>query len=172
MNYETAPAVIGQLVAPVVMISACGLLSLALYNRLAVVVSRMRSFHHEQLTTHRQLGNGSDRGTSNKDQAILRERLQTLELQVKRLMDRARLLRASVMCLLGTVAMMLLCSLAIGMSLVHNQTITAALALFVVGVLTMLVGVVLAMIELSRSLEPVDLEQDSLERLQNLLRQA
>ena len=36
-------------VSPIIVISACGLLSLAFYNRLTAVVARLRSFHREQL---------------------------------------------------------------------------------------------------------------------------
>ena len=42
-------SIISLSVLPVVIISACGLLSLALYNRLAAVVSRLRSFQREIL---------------------------------------------------------------------------------------------------------------------------
>ena len=38
--------------APIIVISACGLLCLAFYNRLAAVVTRLRSFHRERLIAH------------------------------------------------------------------------------------------------------------------------
>ena len=41
--------VVAASVVPVVVISACGLLCLAFYNRLAAVVTRLRAFHREQL---------------------------------------------------------------------------------------------------------------------------
>src|SRR6476620_4889188 len=41
--------VIAAGVGPIIVISACGLLCLAFYNRLAAVVTRLRSFHREQL---------------------------------------------------------------------------------------------------------------------------
>lgn len=39
------------LVAPVVMISAAGLVCLALYNRLATIVGRIRAIHKEEIDT-------------------------------------------------------------------------------------------------------------------------
>lgn len=47
--------IIHTLVAPVVMISAQGLICLALYNRLAAVVGRLRVFSREQFDTQTRL---------------------------------------------------------------------------------------------------------------------
>jgi Protein of unknown function (DUF2721) len=49
VNFPEWPSVISVSVVPVVIISACGLLSLAFYGRLAALVSRLRSFQRETL---------------------------------------------------------------------------------------------------------------------------
>ena len=46
---------IQPLLAPVVLISSCGLLCLAQYNRLAGIVARARAFHQERLMLFSQL---------------------------------------------------------------------------------------------------------------------
>lgn len=56
--------IIHALVAPVVMISANGLICLALYNRLAAIVNRLRLFYREYFDTSTRLaamnGEGKD----------------------------------------------------------------------------------------------------------------
>src|SRR5436305_8738081 len=47
--------VISAGVGPIIVISACGLLCLAFYNRLAAVVTRLRTFHREQFQVQETL---------------------------------------------------------------------------------------------------------------------
>ncbi len=47
--------VISLAVAPVVIISACGLLCLTFYNRLAFVVGRLRNLQRERLLEYKEL---------------------------------------------------------------------------------------------------------------------
>src|SRR5436190_11594904 len=47
--------VISAGVGPIIVISACGLLCLAFYNRLAAVVTRLRAFHREQFQVQETL---------------------------------------------------------------------------------------------------------------------
>ena len=49
MTVPEWPSIISVSVVPVVIISACGLLSRAFYGRLAAVVSRLRGFQREIL---------------------------------------------------------------------------------------------------------------------------
>ena len=49
MSFPEWPNVISVSVVPVVIISACGLLSLLFYGRLAVLVARLRTFQREML---------------------------------------------------------------------------------------------------------------------------
>lgn len=87
----------------------------------------------------------------------------TLEEQVEHLMARARLVRAALVCLLATILSMLLCSLAIGLSLVWDDAAYVALAVFLLGVLVEATGVVLAILELRIALVAAELEDASIE---------
>ena len=49
MAYSDWAKIISSSVVPVVIISACGLLCLAFYNRMAAIVSRLRGFQRERL---------------------------------------------------------------------------------------------------------------------------
>jgi hypothetical protein len=73
------PSVISMSVVPVVIISACGLLSLAFYGRLAAVVSRLRGFQREILDEQEKFERSGD-----VEQARLIEVLRTQTLQVTR----------------------------------------------------------------------------------------
>jgi len=146
--------IIQTLVAPVVMISACGLLALAFYNRLAAIVGRARAFAHERYETRRQLRDGDD--------PDLAERLNTLEEQVGLILRRARLIRAALYCLLVTVLLMLGCSLCLGMSLLVMYFQSIALFCFLAGVGAMMGGIVFAMLELRHALDPVAVEHATL----------
>ena len=48
-NFPDWPNIISVSVVPVVILSACGLLSLAFYGRLAALVARLRTFQREML---------------------------------------------------------------------------------------------------------------------------
>lgn len=141
--------------APLV-ISACGLLALAFYNRLAAIVGRARVFAHERYEAQRQLGGAED--------PVLRRRLSTLEDQVGRILRRARLIRGTLYCLLWTVLLMLGCSLCLGLALLQGEIFAlAALLCFLAGVGIMMAGIVLAMFELRHALDPVAVEHATLE---------
>ncbi len=95
--------------APVVLISACGLLCLALYNRFSNIISRARAFHREMFDCQTQLtklGNpGSDLA------AQLTDRIAILSGQTAQILARAAKIRAALFCLLLTIVCMLACSL-------------------------------------------------------------
>jgi hypothetical protein len=151
--------VISQLLAPVVLISACGLISLALYNRLAAIVGRLRQFHHERI---QQLAHLEKAGTS--EQVVMQARITELQTQSDQVLRRARLVRNAVMALLACIASMLLCSLAIGLSMSFRVMDTAALVLFVLGLLLMLFGIGLALWELADALKQVEYEESDIDR--------
>ncbi|MCX5660853.1 MAG: DUF2721 domain-containing protein [Planctomycetota bacterium] len=154
--------VIQQVVAPVVMISACGLLCLALYNRLASVVTRLRGFNHERFLMLDRIDALSAEARSGPDGTRLRNRLGLLEKQVDGILRRARLLRSALICLIVGILCMLACSMAIGVALILPPAHFAAIFFFTVGLLSVFVGMLLALVELARSLDPVTLEQRSI----------
>jgi hypothetical protein len=158
---------------PIIIISACGLLCLAFYNRLSGLVSRLRLFHRERLKEQEAIGR--QRTSAQQDQAEIvmhQEMLEAMEVQTTYLMSRARLIQKTLSCFLLTIACLSTCSLLLGLSVLWQGLIVAAVIFFVVGMVLLIVGVVFAMMELQRSLHPVELESrfvteiiDSIERL-------
>lgn len=166
---RTALETIQLLVAPVVMISACGLLCLALYNRLAAMVSRARAFHKEQFDAATRLASARAQA---EDAALLQHlhrRVELLDTQVVGILRRAALVRGALILLLGTVLCMLACSLSLGLSLAVPVLFSRlALGLFLLGIAAMAGAIVLAIRELTRALDPVILEQTAFDEFESM----
>jgi hypothetical protein len=156
---EGLSGIISAGTGPIIIISACGLLCLAFYNRLSGLVSRLRLFHRERLKEQEALGH--QRTSAQQDQAEIvmhQEMLGAMEVQTTHLMRRARLVQKSLSCFLLTIACLSTCSLLLGLSVLWQALIVAAVVFFVVGMVVLIVGVVFAMMELRRALQPVELE--------------
>src|SRR4051812_33787524 len=96
------PRIVTASVAPVVVISACALLSLAFYNRLAAIISRLRAFQRERLHEQEQIQRLTRQ--TPEDESTLRGRrrfAQNLQEQTARTLRRAKLIRLTLLCLLG-----------------------------------------------------------------------
>src|SRR5271170_4804772 len=128
--------VISVSVVPVVIISACGLLCLAFYNRLAAIVSRLRAFQRERLAERtRQSESPSQLG---------RQLLEQLELQTAHVKNRAKLIRLTLLFLLLTIGLLIGCSLMLGVTVILPRAIYLAIPLFIIGLCCMLCGMIAA----------------------------
>jgi hypothetical protein len=146
-------------VGPIIVISACGLLCLAFYNRLAAVVTRLRAFHRERLHAHDALTKARD-AVPPDELAIVRQQelIGMLQVQMDHVGRRARWVQRALACLLLTIGCLAVCSLAIGLSTVWRQLEYTAVVMFVIGLALMVSGVGCALVELQGALDPVDLE--------------
>ena len=148
--------IISVSVVPVVIISACGLLCLAFYNRLAAIVSRLRGFQRERLHEQELLqGAGLDRG---EEHSRRRRLLEHLEIQSARVIRRAKLIRLTLLFLLLTISLMIGCCMMLGLSVLAPRAIFIAVMLLTIGLLNMLAGMIAAMLELKAALQPAELE--------------
>ena len=154
--------VIAQLVAPVVMISASGLLTLALFNRLGTLVARVRTFDSERISLVRGMAGG---GATLADSAVGHVRLEALEAQARAIIARARLVRNALSLLIASIMSMLITSVFIGLGLVHQAMSLVALATFALGLALMFGAMVYVLAELRRSLADVSMEHRVLEEL-------
>ena len=144
------PNIISVSVVPVVIISACGLLSLAFYGRLAALVARLRTFQREML---REQENWGREGLEDQKQL-----LEVLRTQVLRVTERARLIRLALIFFLAAVALLIVCSLTLALSWFFPVATLFAAVFFVLGLISMFCGVISAMLELRDSLEQVEFE--------------
>ena len=156
---------IALILAPVVLISACGLLCLTFYNRMAVLTARIRSFNAERFELLEKIHQEPPTlPPETKPLLPLRARLRGLEGQTDAILYRARLIRRTLVCLVSCIIGMLLCSLTLGLGLIIPHLDFAALSFFTLGMLAMLIAMVTALMELQLSLKPVSLEQDFFHR--------
>jgi hypothetical protein len=151
-------------VGPIIVISACGLLSLAFYNRLAAVVARLRSFHREQLQVTdalaKHIATGDEIGLFRNQ-----EMLGMLSVQIGHVTRRARLIRCTLVLLLLCVAVMAVCSVAVGLATLLPWLAYVAAPLFVIGLTLVVVAVSVAIRELKCAMDPVELEGRFLQTL-------
>lgn len=150
--------VIQLLVAPVIMISAGGLICLALYNRLAMIVTRARAFHKERFEGMTRLTRMPLEQQTSLEASQLRQRIHLLDIQSRHILVRAKLIRNSLMGLIVMILCMLGCSLSLGGTMIASWAVYPALGLFTAGVLVTAFSMTLALAELRQSLTPVTLE--------------
>jgi hypothetical protein len=140
------------------------LICLALYNRLAAVVGRLRVFSRENFDAQTRL----DGLTSNQQDGALarrlRARLTTLNGQYSGVLRRGRLLRKALILLQTAVLAMLICTMALGLSLVWPGVEGWSLVPFFAGVLATAGGIVLSIRELGVALDPVRAERAALRK--------
>ena len=147
-------------VGPVIVISACGLLCLTFYNRLALVVARLRGFSRERLCHQEALAKELSSTATVDERALAhhRELIGMLEVQTRHVMNRARWIRRTLTCLLLSIAFLAACSLCLGLSGAFPALTYGAVAFFMVGLLLVIVAVLFALVEIQFALHPVELE--------------
>ena len=112
-------------IAPVVVISASGLLCLAFYNRLAAIVSRLRAVQRERLQELKLFRAASASGDSSAMESHGRF-LNNLAQQTGTIIKRAHLIRFTLLCLLGAISFLITSSLFNGVALVWPSAAVAA----------------------------------------------
>jgi hypothetical protein len=137
-------------VTPVVLISACGLITLALYNRLGAILSRLRAFHQQKLELLK------DNGESETVES--HTLLDMLDSQIAKVTLKARVIQKGLYCLLSAVVSFLLCSIFAALAVVNETFSMVALGMHFVGLLLFLTGIGWAIRELALSITPLDEE--------------
>jgi hypothetical protein len=138
------------MLAPGLMISACGLLLLGMNNKYSLVVNRIRLLNEEKRKVFHQ--ENIDENDSN--------RLSNIELQISHLIERISLVRNAVFSYSLAVALFIVSSVLIGLTI---NSSTAAfdwliVAFFYAGMLAVFVGVVFAAIEVWKGYRIVKIE--------------
>ena len=151
-----AVQIIQLMVAPAVMISACGLLLLGINNKYSLVVNRIRLLNEEK---RRLLGKTAD-GKHSTDDNI---RLESAAIQINALVYRAKLVRNTVLCYTTAIALFVLTSLLLGVSsfLSLGKLNYFIISAFLVGMLFVLVGVVFAGFETKKGHDIISYEVKS-----------
>jgi hypothetical protein len=147
--------IIQAMLAPGMMISACGLLILSMNNKYSLVVNRIRVLNEEV----RRLR------VANESPDAQKLRLENITLQLHKLFYRVRLVRNSVLGYSTAITCFILSSLAIGMSMYVMVDSIKSLAIlgFLAGMISVLVGVCYAASEVWQGYKIIKIElEDSL----------
>ena len=145
--------IIQLMLAPGIMISACGLLLLGMNNKYSLVVNRIRLLNEER----RKAVNKTDDKSFNYQES---QRLESISMQISKLVYRVGLVRNAVLAYTTAVALFVLTSLLIGFGFLFDLTklnpfITV---LFLLGMVSVLCGVIFAAYETYKGYEIVNFE--------------
>ena len=144
-------------VTPVALISACGLVTLALYSRLGVILARIRAFHQQKFELLKNLHEHEV-----VEQQML---LEMLDSQIAGITVKARVIQKGLYCLLAAIVAFLLCSLFTGATELDARIGMVALGIGFLGTCLFLSGIGCALWELKLSLIPLEEENTYLKLL-------
>jgi hypothetical protein len=144
---------IQSMLAPGIMISACGLLLLGMNNKYSLVVNRIRLLDEEK----RKLKTDLD---SNKISVQNEKRLNNIKLQVEKFRFRIKLVRNAVLFYSIAVAFFIISSLNIGLqtNLKDERVFITAVTFFLLGMISVLLGIITAAREVWKGFEIVEIE--------------
>lgn len=150
---ESVVSIIQAMLAPGIMISACGLLLLGMNNKYSIVVGRIRSLNDEK----RKLISPSKLENLN---PYKEKRLENINMQIDLFAYRVVLVKKAVTSYYIAVAFYILSSLLIGLNFISDQTLTqiSGLIAFLAGMISVVFGVVYAAKEIKKGLEIVKVE--------------
>lgn len=149
MNTSIVQLIQGML-APGLMISACGLLLLGMNNKYSLVVNRIRLLNEEKRKIFHQ--DGIDENDSS--------RLSNIELQISHLIGRISLVRNAVFSYSLGVALFIVSSVLIGITIkrIASAFDWLIIAFFYAGMFSVFVGIIFAAIEVWKGYRIVKIE--------------
>jgi hypothetical protein len=148
--------IIQLMLAPGLMISACGLLLLGINNKYSIVVNRIRLLNEERRRVLRKIDDPDFRYQEN-------VRFESISKQLEKLAYRVKLVRNAVLFYTLAVALFVVTSLLIGFGYLFditplNSFITTC---FLLGMVSVLCGVIFAAYETYKGYQIVKFEVDS-----------
>jgi hypothetical protein len=156
LDISSIVQIIQLMLAPGIMISACGLLLLGMNNKYSLVVNRIRTLNEERRRALHKLG---------ENELSLQEnvRFESITKQLERLTYRVGLVRNAVLSYTIAVALFVLTSLLIGIGYLFDITRMNSFitVLFLLGMVSVLVGVLFAAYETYKGYAIVKYEVES-----------
>ncbi len=150
---ESIVSIIQAMLAPGIMISACGLLLLGMNNKYSIVVGRIRALNDEKrkLISPAKLENLNP---------YKEKRLDNINMQTDLFANRVVLIKKAVTSYYIAVGFYILASLLIGVNFLSDQPIIpiSALIAFLAGMISVVFGVYYAALEIKNGLEIVKVE--------------
>jgi hypothetical protein len=145
--------VIQLMLAPGLMISACGLLLLGMNNKYSLVVNRIRLLNEEK----RKFFSAAGVKDFNYEESV---RLESIARQLNALVFRVKLVRNAVLSYTIAVALFVITSLLIGLDYFFESTRLSYVVttLFLLGMISVLAGIIFAAYETIKGYDIIQLE--------------
>jgi hypothetical protein len=149
----TVVEIIQSMLAPGVMISACGLFLLGMNNKYSIVVNRIRVLDEEK----RHLINKKE---NNQISPLEEKRFENISIQIPKLNFRLKLVRNAVIFYSIAVAFFIISCLLIGINTIdiHIDTSMFSIVTFLLGMLSVFTGILYACREVIKGYEIVQIE--------------
>jgi hypothetical protein len=159
LGLAVATRIIQFIIAPVVMVSACGLILNGILARYAQVNDRLRLMVHERWELLRSVGQAAA-GSVNVPDPLIAERLHEIDVQAPQLLGRHHQLRDAVLLVYVALFLFIACMVTIGVAATTGPEWLAAvaLAIFFLGNGALLLGVLRTALEVYRSHRVLDFE--------------
>jgi hypothetical protein len=147
---ESVSGLIQTMLAPGIMISACGLLLLGMNNKYSLVVNRIRLLNEERRKLHYEELEKSDR----------KKRHKSIDTQIEKLSYRVVMVRNAVFSYSLAVAFFIIASVLIGINQLSGDSGLgwAVIIIFLIGMLFVFAGIVFAAIETWKGYKIVEIE--------------
>jgi len=154
MDTQTLIKIIQLMLAPAVMINACGLLLLGINNKYSAMMSRIRVLNEEK---RRYMGKIKD---SKEIDYFETTRFQSIAKQIKVLQNRLKLIRNSILSLTIGLFLFILTSVLIGVEafIGLNATKYIFIATFALGMFSVAVGLIYILTDTMRAYNIINLD--------------
>ncbi len=158
MSVETVTRTIQLIVAPVVLLSACSIFVGGLLSRYEAINARMRMMARERLEILR---------TATDADRLLTERLREIDVQLPQLVHRHELVHRALLAAYLAILILVVSMCAIAFSAISTADwlVALVLAMFLGGILAILVSVLLIAVEIRTSQRAVRFEVSRVLRL-------
>jgi hypothetical protein len=142
------------MLAPAVMISACGLLLLGISNKYSSITNRLRILNEERRRHHNKMN--SDKELDYFETT----RLQSISRQLQQLLFRLKLVRNVILFYVMGLFLFIFTSLLIGIDIFLNTKITdyIALSTFILGLISVGIGLIYSLTETLKGYKILELE--------------
>ena len=159
MDVQTVARTIQLILAPVVMVTASGILISALLPRYDALSNRLRAMVRERLELLRAAGPNFESAVKNLD-VFTQERLHQIDYQVPDLLRRHKLLRNAVLTIYWAIVLFIASMFVIAVAALRNsmEVATSALALFLVGTGILIIALLISAREMRISHHVIQFE--------------
>ncbi|MGC9151313.1 MAG: DUF2721 domain-containing protein [Microbacter sp.] len=148
--------IIEAMLAPGILISACGLFLLGMNNKYSLVVSRIRILNDEL----RKLNELKQSNELSQMESVRRE---SIRMQIPKLYERIRLVRNAVVSYSTAVGFFVATCFSIGFQFIFGETVllsSISLVWFIIGLSSLFIGIIFALKEVQKGFEIVGIEVD------------